>query len=190
MSESVLDKLKDHLRGAVLDSHEHRGDQTAIIERSHLRAACFWLRDTEGLELDMLSDLTAVDYLALGREPRFEVVYHLYSVAQKHRIRLKVGVPVHDPTVDTVSDIWKVANWLEREVWDMYGIRFNNHPDLRRILMYEEFVGHPLRKDYPKHRHQPLFRRPQHEIDAVKEGRPGSGHVPGRAPRNLLETQG
>jgi NADH-quinone oxidoreductase subunit C len=108
----------------------------------------------------MLMDLTAVDYLKFpGREdgPRFDVVYHLYSVAHNHRLRLKVAVEQDEPSVPTATGLWPIANWLEREVWDMFGIRFEGHPDLRRLLLYEEFVGHPLRKDYPIERRQPLI---------------------------------
>jgi NADH-quinone oxidoreductase subunit C len=102
----------------------------------------------------MLIDLTAVDYLP--REPRFEVVYHLHSISINHRVRIKLLVPEGEPEVDSATDLWSSANWLEREVWDLYGIRFAGHPDLRRLLLYEQFEGHPLRKDYPKERRQPL----------------------------------
>ena len=108
----------------------------------------------------MLMDLTAVDYQKFpGREdgPRFDVVYHLYSIPHNHRVRLKVQVEEDDAWVPTATGLWPIANWLEREVWDMFGIRFEGHPDLRRLLLYEEFVGHPLRKDYPITRRQPLI---------------------------------
>ena len=87
---------------------------------------------------------------------RFEVVYHFYSTAHNHRLRLKVAVPAVDPAVDSVTGIWAAANWFEREAWDMFGITFRGHPNLKRILMYESFKGHPLRKDYPVNRRQPL----------------------------------
>jgi NADH-quinone oxidoreductase subunit C len=101
-----------------------------------------------------------VDYLAYpGREdaPRFEVVYHLYSVAHNHRLRVKAGVDEDDPVVPSAVPLWPIANWFEREVWDMFGVRFTGHPDLRRLLLYEAFEGHPLRKDYPVNRRQPLI---------------------------------
>jgi NADH-quinone oxidoreductase subunit C len=91
-----------------------------------------------------------------GPEPRFAVVYHLLSTRHLHRLRIKTRVPEDDPTIATVSDIWPAANWLERETWDLYGIRFTDHPDLRRIYLNDEFVGHPLRKDYAKEHEQPL----------------------------------
>jgi NADH-quinone oxidoreductase subunit C len=103
----------------------------------------------------MLVDLTAVDYL--GEKPRFELVYHLLSLEHNHRVRIKARVDEASPEIDTTVPLWAAANWMEREVWDMYGIRFRGHPDLRRILLYEEFEGHPLRKDYPKEKRQPLI---------------------------------
>src|SRR3989442_1780412 len=112
------------------------------------------------LAFGVLMDLTAVDYQKYpGREdgPRFEVVYHLYSLRWNHRLRIKVRVDEDDAVVPTAVLLWPIANWLEREVWDMFGVRFAGHPDPRRLLMYEEFVGHPLRKDYPINRRQPLI---------------------------------
>ena len=131
-----------------------------MVERTALVEALRFCRDAPGLTFDMLTDLTAADYLKFpGREdgPRFEVVYQLYSVAHNHRVRLKVRVDEDDAVVPTAVDLWPIANWLEREVWDMFGVRFAGHPDPRRLLMYEQFVGHPLRKDYPINRRQPLI---------------------------------
>jgi NADH-quinone oxidoreductase subunit C len=156
----VLRRLRDRLGPAVADTHEHRGDTTAVIERSALLDALRFCRDEPGLAFDVLMDLTAADYLKYpGREdgPRFEVVYHLYSLTHNHRVRLKVRVDEDDAVVPSAVPLWPIANWLEREVWDMFGVRFAGHPDLRRLLMYEEFVGHPLRKDYPINRRQPLI---------------------------------
>ena len=101
-------------------------------------------------------DLTAVDYLN-RKDNRFEVVYHFYSLKHNHRLRVKVPVSEDDCTIDSVSSLWKTANWYEREVWDLYGIKFNGHPDMLRILLFEEFKGHPLRKDYPFNKRQPLI---------------------------------
>lgn len=171
MSQEVLQKLQQHLGEKVLEVHAHRGDETATIETNALHGTCLWLKETSGIEFDMLTDLTVVDYLEQGKTPRFEVVYHLYSVTRKHRLRLKVGVQEADPEVDSVSDIWGNANWCEREAWDLYGLRFRGHPELRRILLYEEFEGHPLRKDYRKDKRQPLLRRPRKELEAVVLGR-------------------
>ncbi|HFE52504.1 MAG TPA: NADH-quinone oxidoreductase subunit C, partial [Bacteroidetes bacterium] len=118
---------------------------------------CQLLRDDPDLLFNFLMDLTAVDYLNFGRKPRFEVVYNLYSLMKNLRLRLRVPVPEEDPVVRTVTHLWKSANWAEREVWDMFGIRFEGHPNLKRILLYEEFEGHPLRKDYPVNKRQPLI---------------------------------
>ena len=129
------------------------GHAIAGLGRCYARAAVL-----SGLDFDMLSDLCAADYLGYpDREgPRFEVVYHLLSSTHLHRVRVKAGVPEVPAQIDSCVEVWPAANWLEREVFDLYGIRFRNHPDLRRLLLYEEFEGHPLRKDYPKERRQPL----------------------------------
>lgn len=112
------------------------------------------LRDDPGLRFEMLVDVTAVDWLD-RREPRFDVVYQLQSLEKKTRLTVKVEVEEDEPLVPSVVNLWSSAEFLEREVWDMFGIRFEGHPDLRRILMYDEFVGHPLRKDYPLKGKQP-----------------------------------
>ena len=157
---TILARLRGRLGARLLDTHEHHGDHTAVITPEGIVDALRFCRDEPDLGFDMLMDLTAVDYLKYpGREdgPRFDVVYHLYSVTHNHRVRLKVPVEQDAPSVPTATALWPIANWLEREVWDMYGIRFDGHPDLRRLLLYEEFVGHPLRKDYPMERRQPLI---------------------------------
>jgi NADH-quinone oxidoreductase subunit C len=175
MSRAALEKLKEQFPEAVLETHDFRGDETAVVEAARIQEICTFLRDEPTLRFDMLTDATAVDYLLYpGRTaPRFEVVYHFYSVSNKARLRVKVRLPEESPEVDSLCALWPIANWLEREIWDMYGIRFRGHPRLRRILLYEEFVGHPLRKDYPKEKRQPLVRRPEGEIAEVlaKRGR-------------------
>jgi NADH-quinone oxidoreductase subunit C len=156
----ILERLQRRLGAAVVETHEQHGDATAVLERSGLLDALRFCRDEPGLRFDVLMDLTAADYLRYpGREdgPRFEVVYHLYSLPHNHRVRLKIRVDEDDPVVPSAVPLWPIADWLEREVWDMFGVRFEGHPDLRRLLMYEEFVGHPLRKDYPINRRQPLI---------------------------------
>ena len=150
----VLRRLLDGLPGAALETHAEHGDATAVVERARVAEVLRFLRDDPELAFEMLSDVCAVDYLP--RTPRFEVVYHLYSVAKNHRLRVKARVPEDAPVVPSVTPLYPSANWMEREVWDLYGIRFEGHPDLRRILLYDEFEGHPLRKDYPKERRQPL----------------------------------
>jgi NADH-quinone oxidoreductase subunit C len=158
--DEILQRLRDRFAGAVVETHDHRGDHTAVVDRAGLVDVLRWCRDEPELRFDVLMDLTAVDYLKYpGREdgPRFEVVYHLFSVGHNHRLRIKVRVDEDDAQVPTAVDLWPIANWLEREVWDMFGVRFAGHPDPRRLLMYEEFVGHALRKDYPINRRQPLI---------------------------------
>jgi NADH-quinone oxidoreductase subunit C len=158
--EAILALLRERFGAALVETQAYRGDHTAVVDRSALLDVLGCCRDDERLAFAMLTDLTAVDYLAYpGREdgPRFEVVYHLYSLAHNHRLRLKVRVDEDDAVIPTAVPLWPIANWLEREVWDMFGIRFEGHPDLRRLLLYEAFAGHPLRKDYPITRRQPLI---------------------------------
>ena len=158
--EELLRRLRDRFGAAIVETHEVRGDTTAVVDRTALVDALRFCRDEPALGFDMLTDLTAADYLTFpGREdgPRFEVVYQLYSLAHNHRLRLKVRVDEDDAVVPTAVPLWPIANWLEREVWDMFGVRFAGHPDPRRLLMYEQFVGHALRKDYPINRRQPLI---------------------------------
>jgi NADH-quinone oxidoreductase subunit C len=150
----ILRRLLEVHGDAVLGTHARLGDVTALVDAAQLLAVMGFLRDDDETAFDMLMDVTAVDYL--GREPRFEVVYHLYSLRRRHRLRVKSPIPEERAEVPSLCGLWPSANWMEREVWDMYGIRFAGHPDLRRILLYEEFQGHPLRKDYPKERRQPL----------------------------------
>jgi NADH-quinone oxidoreductase subunit C len=130
-----------------LSLDETRGQAVAVATPGNVGAALRALHADPELRFDFLVDLTAVDYL--GRTPRFEVVYQLQSVALHHRLRVKLPVDGSDPVVPTATGLWKSALWAEREAFDMFGIRFEGHPDLRRILMYPEFEGHPLRKDYP-----------------------------------------
>jgi NADH-quinone oxidoreductase subunit C len=140
--------------GKVTESHSQHGDETIVIRREDALTLFGVLKDDPQFAFNFLTDLTAVDFL--GQEPRFEVIYHLYSLPLNHRLRVKIRVSEDDAVVPSVSSLWKAADWLEREVWDLFGIRFSGHPDLRRILMYEEFRGHPLRKDYPVAKRQPL----------------------------------
>jgi NADH-quinone oxidoreductase subunit C len=156
----ILQRLTDQFGAGLVETHEYRGDTTAVVERRVVTDVLRACREEPALGFDVLMDLTAVDYSKYpGREdgPRFEVVYHLYSIAHNHRLRVKVRVDEDDAVVPTAVPLWPIANWFEREVWDMFGIRFADHPDLRRLLMYEQFVGHPLRKDYPINRRQPLI---------------------------------
>ena len=159
MSKAALAAVKKKFASEVLAEHADHGDETLLMKAPKLAQIAEFLRDDPALQFDMLTDLTAVDFLMQRREIRFEVVYHLYSTTKRHRLRIKTPVDEARAQVPSLTGVWKSANWMEREVWDMYGIRFDGHPDLRRILLYEEFEGHPLRKDYPMAKRQPLYRR-------------------------------
>ena len=156
MATDFIDMVKLHYKDAIIDSHRFRGDQTVTVQKNVLVDLFKFIRDDSALDFNFLMDLTAVDYLN-RKNNRFEVVYHFYSLKHNDRLRVKVPVSEEDCTIDSVSSLWKTANWYEREVWDLYGIKFNDHPDMRRILLYEEFKGHPLRKDYPINKRQPLI---------------------------------
>jgi len=150
----VLRRLLEALPDAVEETHARLGDATAVVAPARVADVLRFLRDDEELRFEMLTDVCAVDHLP--REPRYEVVYHLYSVAKNHRLRIKARLGADAPRVPSATPLFESANWMEREVWDLYGIAFDGHPDLRRILLYDGFEGHPLRKDYPKERRQPL----------------------------------
>jgi len=158
MAKIVLDKLTERFApGDLLETGSQHGNEWARVVPAAWFQVAEFLRDDPSLRLNMFVDLTCVD--RLPREPRFDVVLHLYSSEKKHRVRLLSGVPDNQAVIDTLVPLWPGANWFEREAFDMYGVRFEGHPDLRRILMYPEFQGYPLRKDYPKEKRQPLLRR-------------------------------
>ncbi len=150
---AALNRLIECKGDAVVSTHENLGDATALVRRERIVEVLTFLRDDPECSFEFAMDLTGVDYL--GETPRFEVVYHLYSLARKQRIRIKVRLPEEDPSIDSAVSVWPGIDWYEREAFDMYGIVFRGHPNLKRILMYEGFVGHPLRKDYPKTKRQP-----------------------------------
>jgi NADH-quinone oxidoreductase subunit C len=124
-----------------------RDEMTIYVDRANLREACALLRDDPACAFNFLSDVTCVDWYPA--EPRFEVVYHLLSIPKKERVRVKVRLDSASPAVESMTSLWPGANYFEREVFDLFGIRFNGHPYLRRLLMPEDWQGHPLRKDYP-----------------------------------------
>jgi NADH-quinone oxidoreductase subunit C len=158
MSQRVLDLLRATFGQAILETHSALGDDTAVVDPTLWREIAEFLRNDPRTAMNMFVDLTAVDWLD-RQEPRFEVVLHLRSLEHMHRVRLKARIgDAEGKTVRIASlcGVWPGANWFERETFDMFGIEFVGHPDLRRILLYEEFQGHPLRKDYPAERPQPL----------------------------------
>lgn len=157
-----LEHVQTKFTQDVIETHSFRGDETLLIKPASLLLVAKYLKHTPELDFNFLMDLTAVDYLffaggRIQKNYRYEVVYHLFSLTHNHRLRLKVPVVEENPQVDSLCDLWASANWYEREVWDMFGIKFTGHPNLKRILMYEEFQGHALRKDYQFNKRQPLI---------------------------------
>jgi len=148
-----LTLMRENFPDGVMEMMIPQGDATAVVRVDFLPIIVDFLKSDPRLQFDVLIDITAVDYLE--RKPRFDVVYHLLSLPFNRRLRLKVPVEDGEQNLRSLTPWWGSANWLEREVWDMFGIRFTGHPDLKRILMYEEFQGHPLRKDYPYRKRQP-----------------------------------
>jgi NADH-quinone oxidoreductase subunit C len=151
---AVLRRILDGLGDKVLGSHSQFGDDTIAVMAEHRLEVIAWLRAEPELNFDLLMDSTAVDWDE--REPRSEVVDHLFSTNHLHRLRVKCGV-AEDEEVPSLCSLYGSANWMERETFDMYGVVFTDHPDLRRILLYPEFKGYPLRKDYDKMEAHPLF---------------------------------
>jgi NADH-quinone oxidoreductase subunit C len=147
----IAKMIEEKFAGQVVGTTMHAGQVGVSLKKDRIRDICLYLRDEPLLRMDLLADLTAVDFSTYPGDsgPRFEVVYNMISITHRHRIRLKVRVPEEDPRIDSVSSIWQTANWHERETFDLMGIKFDGHPDLRRILLPEDWEGHPLRKEYP-----------------------------------------
>jgi NADH-quinone oxidoreductase subunit C len=145
-SGGLIEILAPLVPGAVFEAGASVDFPTVYVQADRLVETCLALRDTDSLGFNVLIEVTAADYLP--RAPRFEVVYHLLSIPRRARLRLKVRA-ADGSAVPTVQEVWRSAGWLEREVWDMFGIVFDGHPDLRRLLMPEDWEGHPQRKDYP-----------------------------------------
>jgi len=143
----LVKKLKDKFSGAVLEAVEFIGQVSIRIEPGRIVDVCSFLRDEPETKFNYLSDLTCVHY-PMDPERPLEVVYNLYSISRNERVRLKVSI-AEGASVDSVTGVWPSANWMEREVYDLFGVNFLNHPDLRRILLPPDWEGHPLRKDYP-----------------------------------------
>lgn len=146
MEAKEIDRVKGQYGASILEVEAFRGEKTLIVERDKLVEVLEFLKQDPNLSYDYLTDICGVDYKP--RKPRFEVVYHLCSTQYDRRLRVKVLLEEGE-SVASVESIWKAANWYERETYDMLGIRFENHPDLRRILTWEGFEGHPLRRDFP-----------------------------------------
>lgn len=154
MSKKVVERLKAQFGSKILETSDFRGDETVVVGKGDWLAVATFLRDDAECAMDMPVDITAVDYPERA-EGRFDVILSLRSLAKKHRIRVKTRL-AEDDKIASLIFLWEGLNWPEREVFDMFGIVFDGHPDLRRILMYPEFEGHPLRKDYDIAKTQPL----------------------------------
>jgi len=143
----VVEQLRSWKADAVTQVVEHRGQTTIVVPRGLLRAVAQQCRDNPELKFNLLSDATCVDRFPV--EPRFELNYSLVSIPRQTRIRLRTAVSAQQPTIESLVPVWPGANWLEREIFDLFGIRFEGHPDLRRILLPDAFEGFPLRRDFP-----------------------------------------
>ncbi len=155
----TLKKLKRNFADSILEVFDKKHDyDTVLLKKEELISAITFLKDDKELDYNILMDIVVVDYLKypVKKTERFEVVYNLYSLTKNHRILLKCPVSIKDPNIDSISHLWKAANWGERECFDQFGINFINHPNLKRILNHHEFIGHPLRKDYPIKKRQTL----------------------------------
>ncbi|UCD34680.1 MAG: NADH-quinone oxidoreductase subunit C [Nitrospiraceae bacterium] len=159
----IVNRLKAKYLNEISVVSQFRDQVFVSVNRDRILDICRYLHDDPEMYMDYLADLCGVDYP--GRQYRFEVVYNLFSMKHRHRILLKALIPEKDPAIDSVVSVWSGANWHEREACDMYGITFNGHPDLRRILMPEDWDGYPLRKDYP------LKGQEDHEYKGLEEAR-------------------
>ncbi len=198
MSQALVDLVREKHPDAVVSSHSCRGDEVVVVKREHLVRVVGFLRNDPAAEMKLLSQIVAVDLLTYRSEmtgggsiasieapaydlqktqtvePRFYVAYNLYSVTQKKRLRLHVQLRSDDLKVPSITSLYRTADWWERYCFDMMGIEFTGHPNLKRILLYPEFVGHPLRKDYPVRKRQPLV--PELDFpDLVRGPGPGPG---------------
>ena len=153
-SEELLERLCSKTSAYILEEEISLGDAVVRVARDNMFEFFKILKEEAELQFNSLSSVTCVDWMDL-RPDRFEMIYHVYSFFNHCRLRVKINVPERKAEVDSLCSLWSSANFMEREVWDMYGISFKGHPNLKRILMYEEFVGHPLRKDYPLRGKQP-----------------------------------
>jgi NADH-quinone oxidoreductase subunit C len=143
----VVERLRSWNPNAISEVIEFRGETTIVVPRNVLRDVAERCRSNKELQFNLLTDATCVDRYPL--EPRFEVNYHLVSIPRRDKLRLKVRLSSDDPVVDSLVPVWPGANWLEREIFDLFGIHFNDHPDLRRIVLPDDWEGYPLRRDYP-----------------------------------------
>jgi NADH-quinone oxidoreductase subunit C len=197
MSQALVDLLREKFPDAVLSSSSHRGDEVVVVPREKVLEIIAWLRNGEP-DLKLLRDIVAIDLLTYKSEmtgggaissnespaynqahkgkpePRYYVAYNLYSITKKHSLRVHVDLRSDDLKIPSITTLYKTSDWWERYLFDMFGIEFVGHPNLQRLLMYPEFVGHPLRKDYPVRKRQPLVQE-QDFPDLVRGPGPGPG---------------
>ena len=147
MKEQISEKLQTHFKDSIESINEFRGELTVVVKKHNIVPLCQFLRDDSDLQFDSLRDICGSDYYR--PDDRFEVIYNLYSLKNKFRLRIKIRVDETDLHVPSVTGVWSTADWHERETYDMFGIVFDGHPDLRRMYMPEEFEYYPLRKDFP-----------------------------------------
>ena len=143
----AAEQLRAWDASAVAEVIEYRGETTIVVPRELLRATAARCRDDEAMQFNLLTDATCLDRHPY--EPRFELNYHMVSIPRRDKLRLKVRLFGQDPVIDSLVPVWPGANWLEREIFDLFGVRFNEHPDLRRIVLPDDWEGYPLRRDYP-----------------------------------------
>jgi NADH/F420H2 dehydrogenase subunit C len=187
----LLERVQRICGSGIASAAIELGDVVLSVAPAHIQEVLKSCKDSPELAFNMLVDVTAVDWMD-SRPERFEVVYQLLSISKQARITIKVALSEDKPEIPSATGLWNGANFLEREVWDMFGIRFVGHPDLRRILMYEEFVGHPLRKDYPVQGKQPRIplRYPEVENTARKMHRSDLVTIRSRTRGQNAEGQG
>jgi NADH-quinone oxidoreductase subunit C len=164
MADPIIELVKNKFSVSIEEVIEFRGETTLVVKSDRLIDVCTFLRDEQ--QFDFLSDVSGVDHYPA--EPRFDVNYHLYSMENNRRLRLKVRLAGADPIVPSATPVWPAANWHEREVYDLIGIKFSGHPDLRRIFMPDDYLGHPLRRDTPLVYEEPQFTHNFSDIDKRK----------------------
>lgn len=197
MSQALVESLREKFPDAVASFHSHRGDEVVVVPRERLLEIVTYLRNGEP-DMKLLRMIVCIDLLtfksemtgggslasnetpayakatAKAPEPRFYVSYDLYSITKKHSLRVRVDLRSDDLKVPSITSLYRTADWWERYTFDMFGVEFEGHPNLKRLLMYPEFVGHPLRKDYPVRKRQPLVQE-QDFPDLVRGPGPGPG---------------
>ncbi|MEA3296792.1 MAG: NADH-quinone oxidoreductase subunit C [candidate division Zixibacteria bacterium] len=171
MEQQIRGFLKDQFGDAIIGEDNFRGQQIFEIKQDMLIDICQALLDESEMDAKYLADITAVDWLGHDSEKngRYEVVYNIYSLSRRHRFFLRVRLAADDPAISTLCDLWPSANWLEREIYDLFGITFTGHPELSKILTPDDLEGHPLRKDYPLTYEQPQFNWNKNKPPVVKK---------------------